>query len=71
MIEESNTKQNYPNLGLSFKKRETFFIKNALRNVQKITSAFERLFLIDYFLEKNCVWPASYTTLFQLVVNQK
>ena len=24
-------------------------------NVQKITSAFERLFLIDYFLEKNCV----------------
>ena len=24
-------------------------------NVQKITPPFERLFLIDYFLEKNCV----------------
>ena len=30
-------------------------LKLYFSNVQKITSAFERLFLIDYFLEKNWV----------------
>ena len=46
------------------------FNRKEVSNVQKITSAFERLFLIDYFLEKK-LRVARYTTFFSTRIQSK